>query len=153
MLVTKSDAQGRQKACEAPVDDSTYPYCVLILSTPAPTPTSIMPDLIAFAMSTHACRPELHWRFKPLTPAESGKPAAMAAARNSVAPPPGASTVPTATSSMSWGSILERSIRALKAPTSRSDACVSLKPPLPPLVIGVRRAQVMTICFNGGMGC
>lgn len=34
---------------------------------------------------------------------------------------------------------------AVRAPTSRSAAAVSLKPPLPPLVKGVRRAAVMTM--------
>jgi hypothetical protein len=48
-------------------------------------------------------------------------------------------------SSTSEGSIFERSIRALKAPTSISAAAVSLKPPLPPFVIAVRRHAVTTI--------
>jgi len=35
-------------------------------------------------------------------------------------------------------------MRALKAPCRRSEACVSLRPPFPPLVKGVRSAQVTT---------
>jgi hypothetical protein len=96
-----------------------------MLSTPAPIPTSIMPDLIALAMSTTAWRPDEHCLFNPLTAVSEEKPAAKAAARNSVAPPPGARTVPTAISSTSLGSILERSMRALKAKTRRSAAAVS----------------------------
>lgn len=120
-----------------------------MLSTPAPTPTSIMPDLMAFAISTHACRPDEHCLFKLLTAADTGNPAAKAAARNSVAPPPGGSTDPTAMSSTSPGSIFERSMRDLNAPTSKSAAAVSLKPPLPPFVNAVRRQAVTTI-WNGG---
>ena len=76
----------------------------------------------------------------------SGKPAARAAARNSVAPPPGARTAPTAISSTREGSMPERWTSALKTPWRRSAAAVSLKPPLPPLVKGVRSAAVTTIC-------
>jgi hypothetical protein len=115
-----------------------------MLSEPAPIPISIMPVLMALAMSTHAWSPDEHCRFSDLTADVTGKPAASAAARNSVAPPPGARTVPTAMSSTRLGSILEREIRALKAPVRRSADCVSLKPPLPPLVKAVRRAHVMT---------
>jgi len=125
--------------------ENAYPYCKLILSTPAPTPISIMPDLIAFAISTHACRPEEHCLFKLFTAAETGNPAAKAAARNSVAPPPGGRTEPTAISSTSPGSIFERSMRDLKAPTNISAAAVSLNPPLPPFVNAVRRHAVTTI--------
>lgn len=96
-------------------------------------------------MSTHACRPEEHWRFSARTAVEAGKPAARAAARNSVAPPPGGRTDPTAISWTSLGSIPERETTAERAPTRRSAAAVSLKPPLPPLVKGVRRAAVMTM--------
>ena len=103
-----------------------------------------MPLLIAFAMSTTACNPLLHCLFKLLTEVSTGNPAARAAALNSVAPPPGGRTDPTAISSTRDGSILERERSALKAPTSRSAAAVSLKPPLPPLVNGVRSAAVIT---------
>jgi len=75
-----------------------------------------MPVLMALAISTQAWRPELHWRFRECTPVEVGKPAARAAARNSVAPPPGARTLPTAISSTRLGSIPERSMRDLNAP-------------------------------------
>lgn len=119
-----------------------------MLSTPAPIPTSIMPALIALAISTQACSPELHCRLTDLTAVVAGKPATNAAARNSVAPPPGGKTEPTAMSSTRAGSICERTRRALNAPTSRSAAGVSLKPPLPPLVKGVRNAAVMTICAS-----
>jgi len=122
-----------------------YPYCNDMLSTPAPIPISIMPDLMALAISTHACRPEEHCLFKLLTAAETGNPAAKAAARNSVAPPPGGRTDPTAISSTRPGSMFERSMRDLKAPMRRSAAAVSLKPPLPPFVNAVRRAAVTTI--------
>ena len=121
-----------------------YPYCKLILSTPAPIPISIIPALIAFAISTHACNPLLHCLFRLLTAVLSGKPAASAAARNSVAPPPGGSTEPTAMSSTRDGEIFERCRRLWKVPTRRSAAAVSLKPPRPPFVKGVRRAQVTT---------
>jgi hypothetical protein len=117
-----------------------------MLSTPAPTPTSIIPELIAFAISTQACKPEEHCLFKLLTAAETGKPATRAAARNSVAPPPGGKTEPTEISSTSAGSIFERSMSDLKAPTSRSAAAVSLNPPLPPFVNAVRRHAVTTTC-------
>jgi hypothetical protein len=120
------------------------PYCVDMLSVPAPMPISIMPVLMALAMSTQAWRPEEHWRFSDLHEVVTGKPAARAAARNSVAPPPGARTVPTEMSSTRLGSIFERSRSALKAPTRRSADWVSLKPPFPPLVKGVRRAHVTT---------
>lgn len=116
-----------------------------MLSTPAPIPTSMTPAFMALATSTIACRPLEHCLFKALTAEVSGKPAAKAAARNSVAPPPGGRTDPTAISSTSEGSILDLSIRALKAPTRRSAAAVSLKPPLPPFVMAVRRAHVTTI--------
>lgn len=105
---------------------------------------SIMPPLIAFATSTHAWRPELHCLFKLLTPVVVGKPAARAAALNSVAPPPGARTQPTETSSTSAGSIFDRSRSDLKAPCKRSAPAVSLKPPFPPLVRAVLRAHVTT---------
>ena len=121
-----------------------HPYCELILSTPAPMPTSIIPALMALAISTQACRPELHCRLTHFRAVDSGKPATNADARYSVAPPPGANTDPTAMSSTKAGSIRERTRRALKAPTSRSDAAVSLNPPLPPLVKGVRSAAVTT---------
>lgn len=121
-----------------------YPYCRLMLSTPAPIPTSIIPLLIALAMSTQACSPLLHCLFRLFTAVLSGKPAARAAARNSVAPPPGGSTEPTAMSSTRDGSMLERDRRFLKVPRRRSAAAVSLKPPRPPFVRGVRRAQVTT---------
>lgn len=87
-----------------------------MLSTPAPIPISIMPALIALAISTQAWRPEEHCLLSALTAVSDVNPAASAAARNSVAPPPGARTQPTAISSTSFGSIFERSIRALKAP-------------------------------------
>ena len=109
-----------------------------------------MPVLIAFAISTHACSPLEHCRLRLFTAAVSGKPAANAAARNSVAPPPGGKTDPTLMSSTKAGSSFERDRRALNAPYNRSEAAVSLKPPLPPLVKGVRRAQVTTMssgCF------
>lgn len=38
-----------------------------------------------------------------------------------------------------------RLIRPWNAPTSKSEAAVSLKPPFPPLVKGVRRAAVTTM--------
>ena len=120
-----------------------------MLSTPAPTPISIIPDFIALATSTHACKPLEHCLFKLFTADVTGNPAASAAARNSVAPPPGASTVPTAMSSTRDGSMPEREMRDLKVPWRRSAAAVSLKPPLPPLVIAVRRAQVMTTWKRG----
>lgn len=126
------------------MDRKIYPYCNDMLSTPAPTPTSIMPVEIALAISTTACNPLLHCLFRAFTAAVTGNPAARAAALNSVAPPPGGSTDPTAISSTSAGSILERSMRALKAPTRRSAAAVSLNPPLPPLVNGVRKHAVTT---------
>lgn len=116
-----------------------------MLSTPAPTPTSIIPARIWFATSTHACRPEEHCLFSVRTAVDSGKPATRLAARISVAPPPGASTVPTQMSSTKEGSILERSMRPLSAPATRSAAMVSLKPPLPPLVKAVRRQPVTTM--------
>jgi hypothetical protein len=122
-----------------------------MLSTPAPIPISIIPELIAFAISTHACRPEEHCLFKLLTEAETGKPATRAAARNSVAPPPGGKTEPTAISSTSAGSILERSMSDLNAPTRRSAAAVSLNPPLPPLVNAVRRHAVTTTWAGSDM--
>lgn len=115
-----------------------------MLSTPAPIPISIMPVLIWLMTSMQACRPEEHWRFRVRTAVVSGKPATRAAARISVAPPPGARTVPTAISSTRAGSILERSRSDLRAPAIRSEAWVSLNPPLPPLVKGVRRAAVTT---------
>jgi hypothetical protein len=123
-----------------------YPYCRLIDSTPAPTPISIIPELIAFAISTQACRPDEHCRFKLFTAAETGNPATRAAALNSVAPPPGGRTEPTAISSTSAGSIFDRSMSDLNAPTNKSAAGVSLKPPLPPFVNAVRRHAVTTIC-------
>lgn len=99
---------------------------------------------MALAISTQACRPDEHCLLSDFTAAVSGNPAASAAARNSVAPPPGGRTDPTEISSTRDGSILERSISDLKAPTSRSAAGVSLKPPLPPLVNAVRRHAVTT---------
>lgn len=116
-----------------------------MLSTPAPIPTSIIPEEIALAMSTTPCNPLLHCLLSALTEVVTGNPAASAAALNSVAPPPGGSTEPTAISSTNAGSILERSRRDLKAPTRRSAAAVSLNPPLPPFVNGVRSAAVTTI--------
>jgi hypothetical protein len=116
-----------------------------MLSTPAPIPISIIPDLIALAMSTQAVRPEVHCLFNALRAVDVGKPAAIAAARNSVWPPPGGRTEPTAISSTRDGSIPDRSINALKAPWSISEGIVSLKPPFPALVIAVRRAHVITI--------
>jgi hypothetical protein len=115
-----------------------------MLSTPAPIPTSIIPALIWFATSTQACRPEEHCLFSVLTAAVSGKPATRLAARISVAPPPGASTVPTQMSSTRAGLMLDRSIVAFSTPTMRSAAAVSLKPPLPPLVKALRQADVTT---------
>ena len=70
-----------------------------MLSTPAPIPISIIPAWIWFATSTQACRPEEHCLLTARTAVSSVKPATKAAARNSVAPAPGASTLPTATSS------------------------------------------------------
>ena len=119
-----------------------------MLSTPAPIPISIIPVLMALAISTQACKPLEHCLFKLCTPADSGNPAASAAARNSVAPPPGASTVPTAISSTSSGFMPDLFIRCSNTPTSRSAAAVSLNPPLPPFVSAVRKAQVTTICHR-----
>ena len=48
-------------------------------------------------------------------------------------------------SSTRSGEILEREIREERAWCSRSAAAVSLKPPRPPLVMGVRRQQVTTM--------
>lgn len=124
---------------------AAYPYCVLILSTPAPIPTSIMPVRIWLATSTQAWRPDEHWRLRVRTAVVSGKPATRAAARISVAPPPGASTSPTHTSSTNDGSMLERVIMPFRAPAIKSAAAVSLNAPLPPLVKAVRRQAVMTI--------
>jgi len=78
----------------------------------------------------------------------SGKPAARAAARNSVAPPPGGRTEPTAISSTREGSILEREMSDLKVWIRRSAAAVSLSSPFPPRVKGVRRAQVTTMSLG-----
>ena len=100
---------------------------------------------MALAMSTHACRPELHCRFRLLTAVDSGNPAARAAARNSVAPPPGARTEPTAMSSTKAGSIRERVTRQVRVCTRRSAAAVSFSRPLPPRVKGVRRQAVTTM--------
>ena len=115
-----------------------------MLSTPAPIPTSIIPALIAFATSTQACNPLEHCLFRLLTAVLAGNPAANAAALNSVAPPPGARTVPTAMSSTSLGSNFDFEMTDLKTPWSRSAAAVSLKPPLPPRVMAVLRAHVTT---------
>lgn len=115
-----------------------------MLSTPAPIPISIMPVLIWFATSTHACRPEEHCLLSVRTAVASVKPATRDAARISVAPPPGASTVPTQMSSTLVGSILERWMTPLRTPAIRSAASVSLKPPFPPLVRAVLQAAVTT---------
>lgn len=102
-------------------------------------------ERMALAMSTVACNPLEHCLFKLFTAVLSGNPATRAAPRNSVAPPPGGNTLPTAMSSTREGSSFERSIKDLKAWTRRSAAGLSLSPPFPPLVKGVRRAQVMTM--------
>lgn len=115
-----------------------------MLSAPAPIPISIIPALIWLAMSMQACRPDEHCRLRARTAVSSVKPATKAAARNSVAPAPGASTLPTAISSTRAGLILERSRTAFRTPARRSPAGVSLKPPLPPLVKAVRQAAVTT---------
>lgn len=96
-------------------------------------------------ISTIACNPLEHCLFRLFTAVLSVNPATRAAPRNSVAPPPGGSTLPTAMSSTREGSSFERAIRDLNAWTRRSAAGVSLSPPFPPLVKGVRRAQVMTM--------
>lgn len=116
-----------------------------MLSAPAPIPMSIIPALIWLATSITACRPDEHCRLSARTAVSSVKPATKAAARNSVAPAPGASTLPTAISSTRAGLILERSRTAFRMPARRSPAGVSLKPPLPPLVKAVRHAAVTTI--------
>lgn len=108
-------------------------------------PMSIMPERMALAMSAHACRPEEHCLLRDLTAVDSGKPATRAAARNSVAPPPGARTQPTATSSTSEGSMWDREMTDFRAWTSRSAPAVSLRRPFPPRVKGVRRAHVTTM--------
>jgi hypothetical protein len=59
-----------------------------MLSTPAPIPISIIPVLMALEMSTQAVRPDVHCLFTALRAVDVGKPAAMAAARYSVCPPP-----------------------------------------------------------------
>lgn len=123
---------------------STYPYCSDMLSTPAPMPTSIMPALIWLATSTQAWRPEEHWRLRVRTAVDSGKPATRLAPRISVAPPPGARTEPTQMSSTRAGLMWERSMMALRTPAMMSAACVSLKPPLPPLVKALRQQAVTT---------
>ncbi len=108
----------------------------------------VLTERMAFAISTQACKPLEHCLFTLFTAVVSGSPATSVAARNSVAPPPGGSTLPTA---MSWtreGSSLERASRDLNTWTRRSAAGVSLSPPLPPLVKGVRRAQVMTMSWG-----
>lgn len=74
-----------------------------------------------------------------------GNPATIAAARNSVAPAPGARTFPTEMSSTKAGSMPEVLITPWKIPARRSPAWVSLNNPRPPLVKAVRRAQVTTI--------
>ncbi len=53
-------AAGWFSSCSLNSVTAPGPYCELMLSTPAPMPMSIMPLLMALAMSTHACRPELH---------------------------------------------------------------------------------------------
>ena len=75
----------------------------------------------------------------------SGKPATRAAARNSVAPPPGGKTDPTARSSIKSGEMPERESRDLSVWARRSAAGTSLRPPRPPLVKGVRRHVVTTM--------
>lgn len=115
-----------------------------MLSAPAPIPISIIPALIWLATSIQACRLDAHCRLSARTAVSSVKPATKAAARNSVAPAPGASTLPTAISSTRAGLILERSRTAFRTPARRSPAGVSLKPPLPPFVKAVRQATVTT---------
>lgn len=105
----------------------------------------IRTERMALVMSAHACNPLEHCLFRLFTAVLSGKPATSAAARNSVAPPPGGSTLPTAISSTREGSILERESRDLNTWTRRSAAGTSFSPPFPPFVKGVRRAQVTTI--------
>ena len=124
---------------------------------------SIIPQRMALAMSTQAWSPDEHCRFRALRAVVSGKPATRAAARNSVAPAPGARTLPTEMSSTRLGSIWEREMRDLKPWARRSDATVlwvsmisgsqgwafpsiahSLKAPFPPRVSGVRSAHVTT---------
>ena len=121
------------------------PYCEDMDSTPLPIPISIIPARMALAMSEIACSPLLHCRLRLFNAVVSGNPATRAAALNSVAPAPGARTLPTAMSSTRAGSIFERSIRDLSVCARRSAPAVSLKPPRPPFVRGVRRAQVTTI--------
>src|ERR1700744_3916181 len=81
--VTAVGLHGIRTALEN-IAKKAYPYCLVMLSTPAPTPISIIPDLMALAMSTQAIKPELHCLFKLLTAVVVGKPATIAAARNSV---------------------------------------------------------------------
>ena len=121
------------------------PYCEDMDSTPLPMPISIMPERMALAMSEMACRPLLHCRFRLFRAVVSGKPATRAAALNSVAPEPGARTLPTAMSSTRAGFMFERSMTDLRVCARRSAPGVSLKPPRPPFVRGVRRAQVTTM--------
>lgn len=106
---------------------------------------NVRTERMALAISIQACKPLEHCLFTLFTAVVSGNPATSAAARNSVAPPPGGRTLPTAISSTREGSIFERASRDLNTWTRRSAAAVSLRPPFPPLVKGVRRAQVITM--------
>ena len=110
-------------------------------STPRAMPTSVWPLRMAPATSMTAWRPEEHARCVTLIGTTSGMPASNWATRAWVR-----STVvePTVMSPMSAASRPDSLRPALMTAVMSLSACVSLSPPRPILVSGVRRAETTT---------
>lgn len=115
-----------------------------IFSTPAPIPTSIMPDLILAAIMAQAYSPDEHILLMLMVETESGKPARYWAIRAGTGPAPGCKTLPTTTSLMCSGLMPVLFKDYLKTAAKRVSGGVSLKGPRLLLQSGVQigRAHV-----------
>mmetsp|Transcript_28106 Transcript_28106/g.73693 ORF Transcript_28106/g.73693 Transcript_28106/m.73693 type:complete len:224 (-) Transcript_28106:44-715(-) len=122
--------------CPIPFDD--------IDSTPAPIPTSIIPDCSSPAILSTACSPDEHCRFTVLTDTSAGKPARNCAPRALTAKF-SANTFPTQTSSTCSGLTPAASTTPLSTVLRSSSAGVLANAPRRARPIGVRSADTMTI--------
>lgn len=106
-------------------------------------PMSMYPDLMADAICATACNPLEHCLLTVIIDEVSGMPAWRDAIRAKVAPPPGGKTLPTTTSSISFGSILVLAKTPFKTVESIISAWTWAKAPRRALVTGLLKALMI----------
>mmetsp|Transcript_14897 Transcript_14897/g.44912 ORF Transcript_14897/g.44912 Transcript_14897/m.44912 type:complete len:265 (+) Transcript_14897:447-1241(+) len=143
----RQSAAGAQALMPPQSSFGTAPFMLslLMLSTPPPTPQSMVPARMACTMWATACRPLEHWRLTVDSGTVGGMPAMSCAARAMPAPPPGWSTLPMQISPSSAGLRFgTRSMAPCRVCESSASGVTTARPPRLARQMGERTAATIT---------